>query len=96
MAAAADPSVFVFAASKSAVDIRCGDKVEVEWDGDWYAGTVTDIPNEEHFCVLYREGDFEEAVRLSLSPSSPPLPPPPPSPACHPSPPSSLRRGACL
>ncbi len=62
-------STYVRDAARSAGDIRCGDKVEVEWEGEWFSGAVSDIPDGEHYAVQYTEGDFEaqvprEAVRL--------------------------------
>ena len=55
-------STYVRDAARSAGDIRCGDKVEVEWEGEWFSGAVSDIPDGEHYAVQYTEGDFEAQV----------------------------------
>ena len=37
----------------------------MEWEGEWYAGTIADCPEEDTFAVVYEGGDFEAAVPSS-------------------------------
>ena len=42
--------------------LRCGDLVDVEWEGEYYPGVVTDVPKTDELAVAYTNGDFEESV----------------------------------
>ena len=52
----------VYAASQSQSDLRCGDHVTVEWEGEWFPGTIADITGDGMFAVAYEGGDFEAEV----------------------------------
>ena len=52
----------VYAAAQNPHGLRCGDLVDVEWEGEYYPGVVTDVPKTDELAVAYTNGDFEESV----------------------------------
>ena len=58
---------YVYAAAASMSDLRCGDHVDVEWDGEWFAGVVTDVPTPNDLAVSYTNGDFEDSVPKNVA-----------------------------
>ena len=58
---------YVYAAAASMSDLRCGDQVDVEWDGEWFAGVVTDVPTPNDLAVSYTNGDFEDSVPKNVA-----------------------------
>ena len=60
-------STQVYTAAQSPTALRCGDLVDVEWEGSWFPGMVTDIPGAETLAVAYTNGDFEDSVPLAAA-----------------------------
>ena len=56
---------YVYAAAKSEDKLRCGDRVLVDWEGDEYEGTVSDLPARDEYSISYTGGDFEDGVPKS-------------------------------